>query len=166
MHLLKVVEINHFKQNISEIKTQEYKEEHNMFTEFINMYAMEIMHAICLAFIGWLGVVAKGLATRYINTDTKRAVAKTAMLAVEQLYKDIHGPEKMQKALLIASGMLEEQGIHITTNELKMLIEAALGEFNANFVTVETGIPLNGPQQGEAANTTFTDPDEYLKREV
>lgn len=119
-----------------------------MLREFINLYGMEILHTLALAFVGWLGVVAKRLATRYINSDTKRAVAKTAMLAVEQLYKDIHGPEKMQKALLIASGMLEEQGIHVTADEMKTLIEAALGEFNASFVTVEPGILLDGPQQG------------------
>lgn len=123
-----------------------------MFIKFINLYGMEILNALCLAFVGWLGVVAKQLATRYINTDVKRSVAKTAVMAVEQLYKDIHGPEKMQKALLIASGLLEDQDIQITVNELKMLIEAAVGEFNANFYPEKKyeKTPLyEGPQQGE-----------------
>lgn len=123
-----------------------------MFVEFMNLYGMKILYAIFMAVMGFIGMVVKGLATKYFNTETKRAVATTVMLAVEQMYKDIHGPEKMQKALLMAAGLLEDQGVHVTTNELKMLIEAAVCEFNANLYPEKTyaKTPLyEGPQQGE-----------------
>lgn len=152
-----------------------------MFIEFMNLYGLRIFCVAFLAFVGWLGLMAKKAWDKYVEADgkridaeTKRAIAKTAMLAVEQLYKDIHGPEKMEKALLIAEGFLKEQGIKFTSDEMKMLIEAALGEFNANFVTLEPAelFPVyNGPQQSDeeskdALDDDQADPDADLSEEA
>lgn len=53
--------------------------------------------------------------------------------AVEQMYKDLHGDEKLQKALEAASDMLLTKGITISDIELRLLIEAAVAEFNDAF---------------------------------
>lgn len=42
---------------------------------------------------------AKQLATKYVNDDTKRSIAREAMLFVEQVWKTIHGADKLYKAL-------------------------------------------------------------------
>lgn len=111
-----------------------------MFAEFIDTYGMELLYALITAVAGWLAVVAKNLATKYINDQTKKAVAKTAVQAVEQIYKDLHGDEKLDAALSAASDMLLEKGITVSDLELRMLIEAAVGEFNDAFnKTTETG---------------------------
>ncbi len=52
------------------------------------------------------------------------------MQAVEQLYKDLHGEEKYNKAVEALIEMLGEKGIAISELEIKMLIEAAVVEFN------------------------------------
>ena len=71
--------------------------------------------------------------TKYINDKTKQSVVKTCVQAIEQLYKDLHGEEKLNKVIESATDMLAEKGISITDLELRMLIESAVGEFNDNF---------------------------------
>ena len=77
--------------------------------------------------------MAKQLYTKYINDKTKQAVARTVVQGVEQIYQDLHGEEKLAKALECASEMLAEKGITVTDLELRMLIEAAVAEFNDAF---------------------------------
>lgn len=100
---------------------------------FLSEYGTTILYAILTALGGYLGIWAKKLYTKYVNDKTKQAVAKTVVQAVEQLYKDLHGEEKLEKALTAAAEMLAERGIAVTDLELRMLIEAAVGEFNRNF---------------------------------
>ena len=100
---------------------------------FISEYGTTILYAVCTAIAGYLGIVVKRLYTKYVNDKTKQAVAKTVVQAVEQIYKDLHGEEKLNKALESASEMLAEKGIAITDLELRMLIEAAVAEFNNAF---------------------------------
>ena len=109
-----------------------------MFAEFIDQYGMEILYAIITAVAGYIGIVAKNLCTKYINDKTKQAVAKTAVQFVEQVCKDLHGEEKLKEALSAASDMLTEKGITVSDLELRVLIEAAVGEFNNAFYKVES----------------------------
>jgi intergrase/recombinase len=104
-----------------------------MFLDFINEYGTTILYAILTAVGGYLGIVVKNLYTKYINDKTKEKVAKTVVQAVEQIYKDLHGEEKLNKALESAAEMLEQKGVAVTELELRMLIEAAVGEFNEAF---------------------------------
>jgi hypothetical protein len=105
----------------------------NIILQIINTYGMEIIGTILTALAGVLGMVATRLATKYVNTKIKRDVAHTVVQGVEQLYKDLHGPAKLDKALEAAANMLAAQGITVTDLELLMLLEAAVGEFNAVF---------------------------------
>ncbi len=100
---------------------------------FINEYGTAILYALLTALAGYLGVWVKQLYTKYINDKTKQSVAKTVVQAVEQLYYNLNGEEKLEKALESASDMLAEKGINITDLELRMLIEAAVSEFNDAF---------------------------------
>jgi hypothetical protein len=100
---------------------------------FVSEYGTTILYTILTAIAGYLGVWAKGLYSKHINDKTKKDVAKTCVQAVEQIYKDLHGPEKLDKALASASEMLAEKGITVTDLELRMLIEAAVSEFNDAF---------------------------------
>lgn len=100
---------------------------------FISEYGTTILYAVLTALAGYIGIFAKKLYTKYVNDKTKQAVAKTVVQAVEQIYKDLHGGEKLNKALEAASEMLAEKGITITDLEMRMLIEAAVAEFNNAF---------------------------------
>lgn len=103
------------------------------FNEFLSTYGMKILGAILTALAGYLGVVIKNQCQKYLNDKTKQDVAKTCVKAVEQIYKDLHGEEKFNKALECISDMLAEKGIAVSDIEMKMLIESAVAEFNEVF---------------------------------
>lgn len=105
----------------------------NFWTQFFGIYGMPILYALLTALAG---IAATGVAKAYnkiANSREKRAVAKTVVLAVEQIYKDLHGEEKYLKALQSLVEILGEKGIPITELEARMLIESAVGEFNEVF---------------------------------
>lgn len=104
-----------------------------MFVEFIDSYGMQIMYAIITAIAGYVGIVLKNLVKKYFDDQTKKSVAKSAVQFVEQVYKNINGDEKLSIALSSAADMLSDKGITITELELRVLVEAAVAEFNDAF---------------------------------
>lgn len=104
-----------------------------MFVEFIDSYGMQIMYAIITAIAGYVGIVLKNLVKKYFDDQTKKAVAKSAVQFVEQVYKNMNGDEKLSVALNSAADMLSDKGITITELELRVLVEAAVAEFNDAF---------------------------------
>ncbi|MBP5462749.1 MAG: phage holin family protein [Lachnospiraceae bacterium] len=101
--------------------------------DFINSYGATILYTVITAIAGYIGVTVKKIFNKYVNDKTKKDVAKTCVRAVEQIYTDLHGRDKLEKCLESASEMLAEKGITITDIELRMLIEAAVNEFNSGF---------------------------------
>lgn len=108
-----------------------------MLVQFINDYSTTILYAVVTALGGYIGILVKNLYTKYVNDKIKRTVAKTVVQAVEQIYKDLHGEDKLKKALEAGSEMLATYGINISELELRMLLEAALAEFNGVFENQE-----------------------------
>ena len=104
-----------------------------MIVEFINQYGYDLLYAIVVAIGGFIGMALKNLATKFVNDKIKAQVAMTAVKGVEQIYKDLHGEEKLNAALSAASEMLAEKGISCSELELRMLIEAAVAECNNAF---------------------------------
>ena len=104
-----------------------------MILDFINQYGTTILYAIVTAIGGYIGIAVKALYTKFINDKTKAEVARKAVQFVEQVYKDLHGEEKLNEALKAASEMLNEKGITISDLELRVLVEAAVAEFNDAF---------------------------------
>ena len=104
-----------------------------MFKEFIEAYGMEFLYGIATFIAGYVAIAIKSLITKYINNETKKSIAKTVVQAVEQLYKDLHGEEKLNKALEYMAEMLTDKGIKATDIELRILLEDAVGEFNKVF---------------------------------
>ena len=94
--------------------------------EFISVYGLPIIGSIVTAVLGWVGIQIKALYERYINTKEKQAVCKTVVAAVDQIYKDLGGEEKLDKAIEAASDMLNARGIACTELELRMLLESAV----------------------------------------
>ena len=106
-----------------------------MLTEFINQYGTTILYALVTAIGGYIGIAVKNLYEKYVNDKTKRMVAKSAVQFVEQVYKELHGEQKLNEALVAAEEMLAEKGIAISSLELRVLVEAAVAEFNDAFKT-------------------------------
>lgn len=98
--------------------------------EVFTTYALEIIKAIVLMIAGYVGIVIKNLAAKYITTDTAKKVAETTVKYVEQIYTDIHGEDKLNKAIALASDILEQKAIYISETELHAMLEAAVKEMN------------------------------------
>ena len=104
-----------------------------MFEYFISVYGPQILGVILCAIFGCLGYVAKQIASRYLADDTKQAVARVAVQFVEQVWATLHGADKLSKALETAEALLKKKGIDFDADEMEVLIEAAVAEFNDAF---------------------------------
>lgn len=107
---------------------------------FLNEYG--ILSAIITAVASALGVLVKKLWDKTVGDkvkeDTKKDVAKLVVKYVEQVYKDIHGEEKLDKALEAFSEMLSQKGITISDLEMRVYLESALAGFNNAFTKTAT----------------------------
>jgi LL-H family phage holin len=72
---------------------------------------------------------------RKIQTElaAKQELALLAVRFVEQVYTQLHGPEKYQKAAEWLAARAQERGLALTADEVKGLIEAALRQLKDAF---------------------------------
>lgn len=104
-----------------------------MFDFFIYTYGPTILLTILTAVFGVLGYGVKKIYIGHVNDETKRSIAAAAVAFVEQAWKALHGADKLNKALETAEALLKKKGITFDAEEMKVLIEAAVGEFNDVF---------------------------------
>lgn len=98
--------------------------------ELLGTYVLPILATALTALAGFIGAQIKALYRRWVDDKTKEAVVRTCVKAVEQLYRDLGGPEKLERAREGIRQMLEEKGIPISELEMEMLIESVVAEFN------------------------------------
>lgn len=108
-----------------------------MVLEIINMYGAEIIGTLLVTLFGIFGMVAKNMAAKYLDNDTKRTLAKVVVQFVEQTYISLHGEAKLKAALDVFAQLLNEKGINASVTEMKVLLEAAVAEFNEVFKAKE-----------------------------
>ena len=94
-------------------------------------FAFDILNALVPVFITLLAYYA----SRYINIlKDKEEFSKAIIIAdmvvksVEQVWKDIPGDKKKEKALLL----IEKMGISMSLEQLDVLIESAVKEMKKN----------------------------------
>ena len=97
----------------------------SILNECLDIILPAIASVIAILF-GVLGAKLKSVYDTKIKTDTAKIVVDDVVKFVQQVYKDLDGPEKLQKALTEASTILNEKGISISDTELDMLIESAV----------------------------------------
>lgn len=98
--------------------------------DFINEWGYQLIAAVFTAVAGYIGTQLKKLYETKINDNRKKKFAEDAVKAVEQVYKTLHGEEKFDKALEYLTERLNQEGINWTALECRVLIEAAVSEFN------------------------------------
>ena len=91
----------------------------------------------------YIGTRLKKVYEEKVNTETAKAVVEDAVRFVEQVYKDLHGKEKLEKATAQVEEILQSKGITISGAEINMLIESAVyglneGWFNSADNTLDT----------------------------
>ena len=98
--------------------------------EIFSAYVLPAIVAVLTALAGYIGTQIKRLYEKYVNDKVKQDVVRTCVKASEQLYRDLSGPEKLEKAKEGIVEMLNEKGIPISEMEMDLLIESVVQEFN------------------------------------
>lgn len=75
---------------------------------------------------GVLGAKIKRLYTDKVQDETIKTVVDSVVKWVQQVYYDLDGQGKLEKALERASQTLKEKGITVSKSELNTLIESAV----------------------------------------
>ncbi|MBQ8042670.1 MAG: hypothetical protein IJ272_00775 [Clostridia bacterium] len=109
----------------------------NIINDFISMYGTTILYSILTAVASFIGLKLKTIYEKYINDKTKRDVVESTVKYVEQIYKDLKGAKKLEKAKENIVALLNEKGISITELEMDVLIEAACNSFEKQITKKE-----------------------------
>ena len=100
-----------------------------MFEYFIYTYGVQIMGAILCAIFGLPGLCYEAACSQIPDRwiQTRRCLCGCAG------WTTIHGTDKLNKALETAEALLKKKGIDFDADEMEILIEAAVAEFNKTF---------------------------------
>lgn len=111
-----------------------------MFEYFVYNYGIEIIGLLMLAIAGCMGIAMRNGLKLWVKAqnsrfddETKIVIARAVVAFVEQVWQNLHGADKLQKALETARELLAKKGIDFDADEMMVLIEAAVAEFNDAF---------------------------------
>ena len=91
---------------------------------------LPILATALTALFTYIGTALKRAYEEKINNETAKAIVNDAVKFVEQVYSDLSGKEKLEKATQQVSEILQSKGINITPAEINMLIESAVYGLN------------------------------------
>lgn len=97
----------------------------SILNECLDVILPAIASVVAILF-GVLGAKIKQVYTERTQNETVKVVVDNVVKWVQQVYYELEGPEKLQKALTEASTILNEKGITISETELDMMIESAV----------------------------------------
>ena len=98
--------------------------------DFFNQYGATILYIILMAIISYIGLIVKKIIKKNYEDKVKKEVVQVVVVAIEQLYSELSGEEKLKKAIENATEMLEVRNIFINDLELRMIIESSVNSFN------------------------------------
>ena len=85
------------------------------------------------AVAAWLGGILGKIWKEKMRGETLRQIAGIAVSAVEMMYREAGGEEKLEHALSLAEELLEERGVTLPRERLRIFLEAALAEMKGAF---------------------------------
>ncbi len=104
-----------------------------LFIDFLNQLIVSLI-PICATLLtagaAYLGTKLNG----YLKSKKVDKIVPYVVKYVEQVYTDLHGQEKFEKAIIMATTLLDEKGIKVSKDELEVMIESACYELKINLV--------------------------------
>lgn len=101
----------------------------------------------------YIGTRLKKVYEEKVNNETAKTVVDNAVRYVEQVYKDLHGEEKLEKAMEQVSQVLVSKGISISDAEIYMLIESAVYGLNEGWLKENKSIELDNSNEKSLPDT-------------
>lgn len=114
-----------------------------LLNELFGTYLIPAVVTVVGAIASWIGVQLKKLYTDKVNTKEKQDVVESTVTYIQQVYWDLKGEEKLEKAVETASDWLTSKGINVSDSELRVLIESAVYNMKKGF---ESGTVLEIPK--------------------
>ena len=114
-----------------------------LLNELFGTYLIPAVVTVVGAIASWVGVQLKKLYTEKVNTKEKQEVVQSTVTYIQQVYWDLKGEEKLEKAVETASDWLTSKGINVSDSELRVLIESAVYNMKKGF---ESGTVLEVPK--------------------
>ena len=102
----------------------------------------------------YIGTRLKKVYEEKVNTETAKNVVEDAVRFVQQVYKDLKGPEKLEKATAQVVEILQSKGISMSEAEINMLIESAVYGLNKGWFQPEKIVIDKTEQKVVEAGTT------------
>jgi len=97
---------------------------------------VEIVNLVILIVSGLMGI-ASGYVTSYLKKkgvvaqlEGNKEIVRIVVNAVDQMYKNLKGEEKLDLAKLEVLKMAKSKGLNISEKELDLLIESTVKEMN------------------------------------
>ena len=97
--------------------------------ELLQQVISILVPALATLMAGWFTVLGTKLKKVYeekAKSEVAKSVVKDTVSFVQQVYKDLEGPEKLKKAIEQAQEILASKGIVISEAEINMLIESSV----------------------------------------
>ena len=91
---------------------------------------LSVMSIIITGVITYLGTVIKTYLDDKKEMSTKEKIVRDTVKFVEQVYRDLNGPDKYKIAKENILSMLGTKGISVTDLEIEVLIESVVSDFN------------------------------------
>lgn len=135
-----------------------------LLNQLFGTYLIPAVVTVVGAIASWVGMQLKRLYTEKVNTKEKQDVVNSTVQYVQQVYKDLSGDEKLEKALSTASEWLISKGINVSDSELRVLIESAVYNMKKGFET--TTAELNVPEVQVLNESTGNENIEVKNEEV
>lgn len=104
-------------------------ENNELLNQFIQIL-LPILATFLTGLFTYIGNRLKKVYEEKVNNETAKAVVEDAVKFVEQVYTDLDGKSKLQKATEQVSEVLASKGIKISAAEINMLIESAVYGLN------------------------------------
>ena len=101
--------------------------------EMIAYYAPQLMLTILYLVATILAIWAAKYVKPLLQNKVVQVFAENAVDFVEQTFKELHGEEKLNKALEALSLKLARWNIKITAAEMKIMLEAAVKKLNDEY---------------------------------
>lgn len=104
-----------------------------MFAGILKDALAYVLRFLVLALIAYGFAIAKTAFYKFFDTEEKRKIARTVVHSVEQMFKTLHGEDKLNEALKLAEQLCAAAKIPFDAAEMRVLIEYAVSEANHVF---------------------------------
>ena len=94
--------------------------------EFLNNYGVSIIHGVAVSIISYVSLEIKKIYNKHFIDKTKKDVVSLVCKAINQVYPNLTGKEKLNKAIYNCREILKEKNIKINDLELRMYIESSV----------------------------------------